>query len=202
MKKRIGIYGGTFDPPHIGHKRALEIFKNKLSLDLIYVIPAKEPPHKDGVKYSDYHVRYEMADSFFSSEDGHVVVSDIEIKRGGKSYTSDTLSELSGEDRELYFLCGTDMFLSLPGWHKPEVVFSLAVIVCAGRYLNDESTQKVIEAAQVYRSRYKARVILLEGDFIEISSTEVRQALYSGDCTNNFISESVLEIIRRENLYK
>mgnify|MGYP003293390888 CR=1 FL=1 len=110
--KRIGIYGGTFNPPHIGHIKAAESMSRIIQPDTFLIIPDFLPPHKsfDGMVSADD--RLNMCKLAFSHVN-NVHVSDIEIKRGGKSYTSCTLEELSADDRELYFLCGSDMFLTL-----------------------------------------------------------------------------------------
>ena len=109
---RIGIYGGTFSPPHNGHLAAARAFMEQMWLDILYVIPAAIPPHKQMAEPVSAADRLEMCRRAFAGMEG-VYVSDMEIRRGGKSYTVDTLRELSGDDRRLFLLCGTDMVLTL-----------------------------------------------------------------------------------------
>ena len=121
---RIGIFGGTFSPPHNGHLQAAKAFMEQMWLDILYVIPTALPPHKEmEIPVSAQH-RLEMCRLAFSGMEG-VYVSDMEIQRGGKSYTVETLRELTGEDRRLFFLCGTDMMLTLDRWREPEEIFKL-----------------------------------------------------------------------------
>ena len=112
---RIGIYGGTFSPPHNGHLAAARAFMEQMWLDILYVIPAAIPPHKQMAEPVSAADRLEMCRRAFAGMEG-VYVSDMEIRRGGKSYTVDTLRELSGDDRRLFLLCGTDMVLTLDEW--------------------------------------------------------------------------------------
>ena len=129
---KIGIYGGTFSPPHIGHIGAAKSFGREVELDEILIMPDFLPPHKQFDFEATENDRLEMCRRAFCGID-KVTVSDLEIKRGGTSYTSVTLEELSAPNRELYFLCGTDMFLTLDKWRRPEVIFKLATICCIRR---------------------------------------------------------------------
>ena len=110
----IGIYGGTFDPPHIGHINACKQFLNAFNMDKLFVIPSYVPPHKDLKSNSTVQNRFEMTQIAFSGISDKIEISDVEIKRKGKSFTADTLSHFKklGYDNIL-FLCGTDMYLTL-----------------------------------------------------------------------------------------
>ena len=114
---RVGIYGGTFAPIHNGHVNAAKLFMEQMRLDYLFVIPAAIPPHKQIDTSDDPMHRLNMCALAFGDMDG-VVVSDMEIKRGGKSYTVDTLRELSAKGRRLLLLCGTDMVLSFDSWYQ------------------------------------------------------------------------------------
>ena len=141
---RIGIYGGTFSPPHNGHIAAAKAFMEQMWLDLLYIIPAALPPHKEMEVAVSAVDRLQMCRRAFSGMEG-VWVSDLEILRGGKSYTSDTLRELCGADRRLFLLCGTDMILTLDSWHEPEEIFRLSYPVYIRRE-NVPETGKVMFA--------------------------------------------------------
>ena len=129
---RVGIYGGAFSPIHIGHVAAAKAFMEQMWLDVLFVIPTGNSPHKQmsaGASDSD---RLEMCRRAFEGVEG-VIVSDLEIRRQGKSYTVDTLRELSGDDRRLFMLCGTDMILSLDTWRDPDGIFELCYPVYVRR---------------------------------------------------------------------
>ena len=176
--RRIGIYGGSFNPPHIGHVRAAEAFLNELSLDLLLVIPSADPPHKTLAADSpSAQVRLELTLLAMSGLPNTRVL-DLELRRPGPSYTSDTLRELSAQypgDR-LYLLTGTDMFLSLPEWHEPEVICALAVPVVAARQHSDDNEQ-LSAAADRLRSLYGCESVLLRNPVTELSSTTLRRML-------------------------
>ena len=201
-KTRIGIYGGTFSPPHLGHVGAAKSFYDAVPLDKLLIIPDFLPPHKqiDGEITADD--RIEMCRLAFSDVSG-AEVSDIEIKRGGKSYTALTLAELSSEGNELYFLCGTDMFLTLGEWYMPEEIFRLATI-CFVRRENDKENDLVIKRlTEEYINRFSARIIPISAPVTEISSSELRLAIKNdGDRLVELLPNRVLEYIRHRGLYK
>ena len=122
--RRVGIYGGTFAPPHVGHVEAARAFMKQMRLDYLYVIPTAIPPHKTTDFDIDPYHRLAMCDLAFSGIDG-VIVSDIELRRGGVSYTVDTLRELTAPDTRLFLFCGTDMFLTLDQWYCADEIFKL-----------------------------------------------------------------------------
>ena len=121
---RIGIYGGTFAPIHNGHVEAARAFMEQMKLDYLFVIPTCLPPHKQVDSSDDPLYRLRMCELAFRGIDG-VVISDVEIARGGKSYTYDTLVELSRPDARLFLLCGTDMVLTFDKWYRFEDIFKL-----------------------------------------------------------------------------
>ena len=128
---KIGIYGGTFNPPHLGHVLAARAAKASLGLDQVLLIPDGQPPHKELPEGSPTpEQRLEMTRLAAETEPWLKACS-IEFGRPGKSYTSDTLRELKRQypDDTLYLLMGTDMFLSLHTWHEPQVICQHSVIV-------------------------------------------------------------------------
>ena len=199
MSARIGIFGGTFNPPHIGHVAAAEAFADALNLDELIIMPDYLPPHKDYVGDVTPEQRLEMCRLAFS----HIKnskVSELEILRGGKSYTSDTLSSLEAPDTHLYFLCGTDMFLTLHSWHAPEIIFNLATI-CYVRRESDRSNAKLIdEHTQMYKEKYNADIIFIDGEVIDISSSELRSELKL-DGVSAHIPDNVMIYIKENGLY-
>lgn len=199
--QRIGVFGGTFSPPHLGHLHAAKAFLTQKELDALIVIPTYIPPHKQRQDTATPEERLEMCRRTFSFSD-KVCVSDMEIRRGGKSYTSDTLSALSGAGRSLFFLCGTDMFLTLEEWHEPETIFRLATIVYLARRENGEEAKKMEKAAALYREKYGAVVQQLVTPAYENSSSHIRLLRKAGDEKwASLVSSGVAAYIREKGLY-
>ena len=197
---RIGIYGGTFSPPHNGHIKAAKAFMEQMWLDILYVIPTAIPPHKEMSVAVSAEDRLAMTRLAFADMDG-VYVSDMEIQRGGKSYTVDTLRELSGEDRRLFLLCGTDMMLTLDRWRSPEEIFKLSYPVYIrrdnDRTLDDVIIQKIAE----YNEKYGKVVRRIVADPVELSSSDVRRRLQTGQSTAQLLPPSVEKYISDNHLY-
>ena len=198
---RIGIYGGTFSPPHNGHLQAARAFMEQMWLDILYVIPTAIPPHKQMDVPVSPTDRMEMCRLAFSGMEG-VYVSDMEISRGGKSYTAETLRALKTEDNELYFLTGSDMFLSLPNWREPEAIFKLATIVALTRECEAEVIESLSAAAASYRERFGARTVVLPVEAIEMSSSLVREKCKNGEDCTAWVPASVLAYIEEKGLYR
>lgn len=197
---RIGIFGGTFSPPHNGHLQAAKVFMEQMWLDILYVIPTALPPHKEmEVPVSAQH-RLEMCRLAFSGMEG-VYVSDMEIQRGGKSYTVETLRELSGEDRRLFFLCGTDMMLTLDQWREPEEIFRLCYPVYIRREADEALNPLIVKKISEYNEKYGKVVRRIVTDPIELSSGEIRQRLQRGESVGDLLPLSVEKYISDNHLY-
>lgn len=195
--KKIGIYGGSFSPPHNGHLSAARQFMDALSLDELLIMPSHISPHKVTDPTLTSHHRYDMAKIAFKDLP-RVTVSDYEIQKGDISYTASTLSHFAKEG-ELYFLCGTDMFLTLSRWYRPDIIFQNATIVLASRENGKE--QEIIATKEAYEKDFGARIIILNNQVLEISSTEVRNALKQGKDVSRYLSHDVEVYIREHNLY-
>lgn len=155
---RIGIYGGSFNPPHLGHIFAARKARQLLGLDKILLIPAAIPPHKAVAEGSpDGETRLALTQLAIAGETG-MEVSRIELDRPGPSYTVDTLRELreSYPQDELYLLMGTDMFLSFFQWREPEAIAALAVPVCMARVRADAALSAQLLAQQEKWRPYSA----------------------------------------------
>ena len=200
---KIGIYGGTFNPPHLGHMAAAKAAVAALGLDKLLLIPAAIPPHK--ALPSDTPApehRLAMVEKWADGMGAGVEVSALELEREGKSYTSDTLRAIrqTYPDAELWLLMGTDMFLTLHLWHEPEVILSLAGICAFGRTEQDgealfapqqEHLQKNFDA--------KITTITLPG-LVDISSTRLREQLENGG-GGQYLLPSVYGYILMHRLY-
>ena len=197
---RIGIYGGTFSPPHNGHIAAAKAFMEQMWLDFLYVIPTATPPHKEMDVPMDAAHRLEMCRLAFSGVEG-VYVSDMEMRRGGRSYTVDTLRELTGPDRRLFLLCGTDMMLTLDQWREPEEIFKLSYPVYIRREKDAILDQKIVQKIAEYNQKYGKVVRRIVTEPIELSSNLVRERLKNGEDVSHLIPESVEKYIRDNHLY-
>ncbi|MBQ8392694.1 MAG: nicotinate (nicotinamide) nucleotide adenylyltransferase [Clostridia bacterium] len=199
---RICIYGGTFDPPHIGHMHACEAFLKKFSVDRMYIIPTSTPPHKIRVSTVSGIDRLEMCKLAFLGLSDLIEVSDVELKREGKSYTSDTIRYFKNKgNEEIYLLCGTDMMLTLDSWYNAEYILTNAKIVCMRRE-DDEETEKRLNKKMVeYREKYNTEAHILDLDAIELSSSEIRERIATLSI-NGLITDGVMEYITKKGLYR
>ena len=197
---RIGIYGGTFSPPHNGHLLAAKTFMEQMWLDILYVIPTALPPHKELEVAVSAEDRLAMTRLAFSGMEG-VYVSDMEIARGGRSYTVDTLRELYGEDRRLFLLCGTDMMLTLDTWRSPEEIFRMSYPVYIRRDNDRSLDEPIIQKIADYHQKYGKVVRKLVTEPIELSSHEVREKLQKGESISSLVPPAVEKYIRDKALY-
>ena len=200
-KKRVGVYGGTFNPPHLGHVGAAEAFCRDALLDELIIMPDFLPPHKELSSAVSADDRLRMCELAFSHIE-KACVSDMEIKRGGRSYTSDTLEALAEPDRELYFLCGTDMLLTLSEWYRPERIFELATICYVRRETDVETSLLIDQKIDYYKRKFAAKIIKIEPiEVREVSSSEIRDAV-RGESSVNCIPENVLSYIKEKGFYR
>ena len=197
---RIGIYGGTFSPPHNGHIAAAKAFMEQMWLDILYVIPASTPPHKQMTCAISPEDRLNMCRLAFSEMEG-VYVSDMEIQRGGKSYTVDTLRELTGEDRRLFLLLGTDMMLSLGEWYRPDEIFRLSYPVYIRREKDAILDQRIIQTIADYNEKYGKVVRRIVTEPLVISSSEIRRRFEARESVEGLLPPSVEKYIRDKHLY-
>ena len=182
---KIGIYGGTFDPPHLGHMEAARTAVKVLGLDRLILIPASVPPHKqlpDAAASPEQRLEMVklMADGLLLPKVAEV--SDIELKRDGKSYTSDTLRQLRQRypNDEFWLLMGTDMFLTLQNWHEADQIMSMASIAAFSRFESDTGEMMQIQGKYLSET-YGTKVCIVQLPRIrQVSSTQVRQQR-SGD---------------------
>ncbi len=197
---RIGIYGGTFSPPHNGHLAAARAFMEQMWLDILYVIPDALPPHKEMADPVSAADRLEMCRRAFGGMEG-VYVSDMEIRRGGKSYTVDTLRELAGEDRRLFLLCGTDMVLTLDEWREPAEIFRLCYPVYIRREADPSLDGLLIRKIAEYQEKYGKVVRRIVTEPLEISSSEIRKKLRAGESVGDLLPPAVEAYIHDKQLY-
>ncbi len=197
---RIGIYGGTFSPVHQGHVAAAKAFMEQMWLDVLYVIPTGVTPHKQMDAQVTAAQRLRMCELAFADVEG-VIVSDMEIRREGKSFTVDTLSALSGEDRRLFLLLGTDMMLTLDKWRAPERIFELCYPVYIRRESDKALDEEIVQKIAEYNQKYGKVVRRIVSDPIEVSSTEVRERIKAGQSIDGLVPARVAAYIEENGLY-
>ena len=200
---KIGIYGGTFNPPHLGHMAAAKAAVAALKLDKLLLIPAAIPPHKalPSDTTAPEH-RLAMVEKWADGMGAVAEVSALELEREGKSYTSDTLRAIrqTYPDAELWLLMGTDMFLTLHLWHEPEVILSLAGICAFGRTEQDGEALFAPQREQLQKDfDAKITTITLPG-LVDISSTRLREQLENGG-GGQYLLPSVYGYILMHRLY-
>lgn len=196
---RIGILGGTFNPVHNAHVQMARIARDEAALDRVLLVVAADPPHKRVEGEVPAGERYEMVSMAVENEGG-VDASDMELKRGGKSYTLFTLQELRAQypEAELLLIVGSDMLSDLPNWYRPEEVLKLAGVLCVPRIgLNQNDAQTALELGE----RYGAKVTILSGRADMISSTEVRDRLEAGQSVDGLLPDAVEQACYESGAY-
>ena len=198
--ERIGIYGGTFNPPHIGHIQAAKAAVTALDLKKLILIPDLIAPHKVIPSGSPTpEQRLEMLHIAAAGCD-RMEVSDLELNREGPSYTWQTILQLKARypDAELVLLMGTDMFLSFQTWKNPEVILENASIGVF--YRGEKGEAAAIEARKAEMAQLGHTVYLVKNEVVNISSTQMRRLL-AFRCAGEFLPEGVLDYIRENRLY-
>ena len=202
---KIGIYGGTFNPPHLGHLAAAKTAVSVLGLDKLIWIPAAIPPHKDLPAHTpapEHRLAMVERTADAMLQPKLVSVSDMELERPGKSYTSDTLEVLSRQypEAELWLLMGTDMFLTLHLWHDPATILHLAGVCAFGRTEQDGEAVFAPQRDHLVRT-FGARVVTITlPGLVDISSTQLREMLQAGE-GERFLLPSVHGYILMNGLY-
>ncbi len=198
MSDRIGIFGGSFDPVHLGHKRLAEFAVNTLSLDKMLIIPAACSPFKAGTSSSAEH-RMNMCRLQFC--DNKFEVSDIEICRGGKSYTVDTVNTVKSmyPNAELFLVIGSDQLLKFHKWYCFDKIMQNAVICAVARVQKDDINSMEKYADENLRQYGECKI--LEFEPLQISSTEIRQLIKNGENTDFVLCREVSQYAIREGLY-
>lgn len=197
---KIALFGGSFNPPHLGHVEAARSVVSCLRPDRLLIMPTCISPHKVMAEDTPSpEVRKLLCELAFR-EIPEAEVSDLEMRREGRSYTADTLAELHAmyPDDELVLIMGTDMILSLETWSRPEMIMELAEIAVLLRGVDEDS--KVRSHIDYLRKTYGARVTLLEAGIYPAASTDVRDTLKQAG-GSRLLSESVYEYIIRNRLY-
>jgi nicotinate-nucleotide adenylyltransferase len=202
---KVGVFGGTFDPPHLGHLIVAQDAWQALGLDRILFVPAGLPPHKQGVPTTPAPLRLEMTRAAVA-EDARFEVADLELRRAGPSFTVDTLTELleRAPDSALFLLLGADQVRELATWHRPDEILRLARVVAITRAGEEGGAGGAGGAGGGgdAGSAPELGVEVVRATRIDISATEVRRRVAAGESIRYLVPEAVERIIRRERLYE
>lgn len=195
---RVGVLGGTFNPPHLGHLVCAQEAYLQLQLDEVLLIPTHTPPHKVLRDDPGPGHRLELC-RLAVGGDERLAVSDVEVRRDGPSYTVDTLDELHAiaQDSDLYLILGGDIATGLPQWRQPERVLSLSTLAVVDR----EGTPRAAIEAALDRLSGGEHVQFFTMPQIAISSTLVRRRLQARQPVRYLVQDPVIEYIERNRLY-
>ena len=209
---RLGIFGGTFDPPHVGHLLAASDAIEHLTLDRLVFVPAAIQPLKAGRETASGVHRLAMV-RLMVGTDARLQSDSVEVDRDGLSYTVDTLREFARRfpSADRYFLVGADVLASFAQWRDPQTVLDLATLAVLTRRADSDSDE-ISEATQIDQQRMSARGSLLDGlaqrstviptRRVDISSTEIRDRVRSGRSIHGFVTDAVGEYITAHGLYR
>jgi len=194
---KVGVLGGTFDPVHVGHLRAAEVARCELDLETVLFVPAANPPHKPGRGVTDAGARVSMLQLALADE-VDFELSNIEIERGGPSYTIETLDELQRRqpDHEFWFITGSDAFLEIGTWKDWEALL--------GRYrfaVHEREGVDVETASRAVAPSLRRRIVFLRREMLNVSSTEIRKSVRDGHSIRFLVPGAVDDYIRRNRLY-
>ncbi len=194
---KIGICGGTFNPIHLGHTHIMTEFYKALNLDKLLVIPTKKPPHKEALQLASEKDRFKMCELAISELNGNFIVSDLEFKREGKSYTSHTIKEILKENlnAEIFLIVGEDMYFTLETWFEHDYIFKNATICVSPRSYDGLCKMKEYKNELLARYDY-AKIEILDIEYLPISSTQIREEKYL-----NLVDKKVVDYIRDNNIY-
>jgi nicotinate-nucleotide adenylyltransferase len=194
---RIGILGGTFDPIHVGHVAAARVAMECARLDRVLFIPSATPPHR-GPAEADATQRLEMTRLALGDE-SRFEVSDVEVRRGGKSFTSDTVRELklAHPGDELFLILGWDAARQFSSWHEPDLIRAEASVVVIGRPGTQAPTAADLRAAGLDPDR----TVLCLGGTPDISGSELRESLARGEPVGDCLPPAVERYIAEHGLY-
>lgn len=200
MSRRIGIFGGSFNPIHIGHLVIAEAAWQEFSLDKVIFVPSGDTPNKDMHHISKY-MRYEMVAKAIEGN-SRFAISPIERDRMGPSYTVDTIHmfrEQFGKEDQLYFICGTDSIADLPNWKYNVELLKCCEFISASRPGNEE---EIIRSVSYFGDLGKEKIHFLRSPELNISSTILRELIARNKSVKYLIPDAVIQFIQENDLYK
>lgn len=195
---KIGLFGGTYDPPHIGHTALAQRVLDKFSLDKIIFIPAGNPPHKTDKKIADKHHRFEMLE-LATAKNPKFLISDFDLKNEKPNYSYLTIEHFKKTylDDEIFFIIGADSYRDFPLWKNYPDILSVCTFIVVNRpnVYDDDCYLKYKKICSSHRA------LFLDDFSCDVSSTELREKLSSGENCEKFLPQGVAEYIKKHNLY-
>ena len=220
--RRIGLFGGTFNPIHLGHVQVVREVKTGFGLDQILIIPSALPPHKEPDGVVDAENRLEMIRLAFS-DDPNLVISDVELKRSGPSYTIDTVrhfKSISPENTELFLIVGLDAFLEIDTWKSYDDLFLLIPFIVMYRAIHKENSTELkwkslknylqskiskgytfSPAQSSFNHDKRQPVCMFNVTPVDISSTAIRKRIKEGRSIKRLVPDIVEDFIKTKGLY-
>ena len=198
---RVGLLGGTFNPPHIGHLVCAQEAHAQLGLDRVLLVPVHTPPHKETDGDPGVEVRVALCEAAVAGDE-RLGVSRAEADVPGRSYTVDTLNRLhdARPDDQLTFIVGGDMAASLPQWREPQAILELCTIGAAAR--DGVGRDEVLERLDRELPGASDRIRFFDMPRIDISSTLIRRRVAAGEPVRYLVPDAVAATIEREGLYR
>ena len=198
---RLGLLGGTFNPPHIGHLVCAQEAHAQLGLDRVLLVPVHTPPHKETDGDPGVEVRVALCEAAVAGDE-RLGVSRAEADVPGRSYTVDTLNRLhdARPDDQLTFIVGGDMAASLPQWREPQAILELCTIGAAAR--DGVGRDEVLERLERELPGASTRIEFFDMPRIDISSTLIRRRVAAGEPVRYLVPDGVAATIEREGLYR
>lgn len=198
--QRVGVFGGAFDPPHVGHLAVARAAAEGARLDRVLWVPAAVPPHKRGRALAPAQVRRRMVEAAIRDDPGFELC-DVELRRGGVSYTVDTLRALKAArpDWRLFLIVGADMLAEFSSWRSPAAVLEAAELVAVARN-GAAPVARATLAARSAKLNLRPRVVPMQP--VEVSSSEVRKRVAERKSHSAMLPSQVTYIIEREGLYR
>lgn len=197
---RIGIFGGTFNPPHLGHMLLAQAALDEAALSKVVFVPCGNPPHKENTDIADATSRFDMV-KLAISENERFDVSDIEFKSDTPSYTARLLETLKAvyPNDTLCFIMGADSLFQMEEWYHPELIFKNAEIIVSLRGGYDNA--RITEVINYYEKKYNAVIKSVNMPVIEISASEIRNRLMLGKSVRYMLSDDVIDYIEKNSVY-
>lgn len=203
MPRRIGILGGTFDPPHLGHLLIAETSRAALQLESVLFVPAGEPWLKSGKHITAAMDRLRMVE-LAVADNPHFHVCDCEVRRSGPTYTVDTLRALQSaylDDTQLYFIVGSDVLSQFHRWKEPEAILALCRLAVIERPGGPPDAMAAL-GERFQSAIANGAVVSLAGPRVDFSASELRRTLAAGQSARYQIPDAVGQYIREHHLYR
>jgi nicotinate-nucleotide adenylyltransferase len=196
-----GLFGGTFDPIHFGHLYIAEEALYKLNLDSILFMPTGNPPHKTDREVTEAYIRYELVSMAIKDEE-RFNLSSFEIDEKGLSYTYKTLDYLKNKepDTNWFLVTGVDCLMELDLWKNVDDIFKLCTLVVFNRLGYEKDN--ILKQKKIVEERYNIKIIFLDINPLDISSTNIKKMLKEGRNVNHLLPLNVLNTISELGLYK